>query len=312
MILTVTLNTAIDKTVNVPALKRDDVVRATSIEMYGGGKGVNVARSLHSLGYTEVIATGLQGGHSGRMVTELIEAEGIHTDFVFCRQPTRTSLLIHETDLDSYSAIYEPGIQVYPDEVDQFRAKFSELIKRVQLCIISGSVPCRDLENIYPELIAEAQRAGVTAMLDAHGKELRRGIEARPYLVKPNWEEMCELIGVKGPAMSIEPVEAVRQVLDLGVPFVAISLGAEGAIGGMRGDLWRVRVPPVKSVNAVGSGDAMMAGMAIAHLQGKDVRDTLRLGVAAGTANCMTWGAGTFRQEHVDLMLEQIVVERIE
>lgn len=290
MILTVTIHPALDKIVRVPRLRPNDVARARIEMQYGGGKGNNVARALSRLG-VPVIATGFQGGHSGKFVTSQLENEGIHTDFVICRAPTRTSLLIIEEETGNTYAIYEPGQRVESDEINRFRKHFFNLLKRAHMVLFCGSAQSPELAAIYFELIQAAEKRGVHCGLDSSGTALREGLKAKPYIVKINLGELSEVVGQPLSDLDVQ-VKALLELCRSGISLAALSRGREGLLVTDGTTCLEGVLVMDNVVNFMGCGDSLLAGMVSAILEGASLEAMVRRGVACGAANTQVVGAG--------------------
>ncbi len=309
MITTVTLNAAIDKTYYLSDFSPGKVWRVRNMYALPGGKGINVARVVRQLGY-DALATGFVGGGSGQFIEAELDKQGIAHDFVKVNGESRICLnIIRESDRSS-TELLEPGPTIEPGDVERMKHKIRALAKRSQIVVFSGSIPDGAPQDIYAILIKEAKAQNAAVFLDTSGGPLLHGIEAGPYFLKPNEEEMQTIAG-KTIVGESNICSGIIEWMGKGIAFMAVSLGARGCIAGCGGQLFRVRPPAIKAVNPVGSGDAFVAGMAVATLAGKSVEDCLRIAAAAGAANALTAHAGCVRPEDVERLLEQVQVTRI-
>ena len=194
MILTVTLNPCIDKTVFVEKHEVGRIIRAHAVKQIAGGKGVNVARVLTNLG-ADVLAFVVLGGHTGRIIEELAEADGIRLHPVWISAPSRTVTTVLETSTGVQTAYVEPGPRVSPEEKDRIIGELRELIPESEMVIFSGSSPCPALDDLYREMIAYANRLGVRTILDSRGRAFKLGLESSPFMIKPNPAETEEALG---------------------------------------------------------------------------------------------------------------------
>lgn len=288
MILTVTMNPSIDTRYELPRLVIDDVNRAVP-ERTPGGKGLNVSRVLAQLG-EEVVATGLVGGHLGAYLTELLDSEGIAHEFSRIAGETRICLsILHE---GNQTEILESGPEVSEAELDRFFETLRDLASRADLVTASGSLPRGVASDAYSRLLVACTRAGCgRVLLDSSGIPLGRALAGPdvPLLVKPNLSEANVLMGTDLDGSDAEGiVRAVRADPGLGrVPWVVVSLGPIGCVAVHGGRAWRAIPPRVAAVNATGSGDAMLAGLAHAISRGMDESDVLRVAVTCGTLNAL-------------------------
>lgn len=300
MILCVNLNTAIDKTLVVDNFQLNGIYRPREVLALPGGKGCNVARVLKALG-SQPVVTGWVGGHAGRFIDDGLRAEGIQTAFAASALESRECISILDPVNGTVSEVYENGRPVAEAELEQFMAIFRASLPRCEAVTLSGSVPPGVPRDIYAQLITLANEAGVRILLDSSGDTLRLGIAGRPFLVKPNEDELAALLGAPVEALSVEHVAAVAQdVAHRYTTSVVVSLGAQGAVAAHDGRAYHARPPQIDIVSAVGSGDSMLAGLVHALVQRQPFEDALRLGVAAGAANALVLGAGRVR--HADIM----------
>jgi tagatose 6-phosphate kinase len=301
MILCVNPNAAIDKTVIVPGFRLNEIQRPERVLAIPGGKGCNVARALKVLGESPVV-TGWVGGFAGQFIEAGLRAEGIGSAFVQTAFESRTCLSILDPDARTMTELYEKGDDVPAEQVDAFVRWFSKSVGQYAAVTLSGSLPPGVPADLYARLTVSARAAGVPVMLDAGGEALRAGIEASPFLVKPNEEEFAGLVGdqVRG---GPELARAAREIAVRHRTLVVISLGADGALAADLDGAWHVRPPRVRVVSAVGSGDSMLAGITWGVVRGLALPEAVRHGVAAGTANALTVGAGVFTKTDFERVL---------
>lgn len=308
-ILTVTPNPAVDKVLRVPQLRPDEATRATVQALYGGGKGNNAARALVRLG-AKVLTTGFQGGYTGALAMERLAAEGIETDFVLCREPTRTSLLIYEEISGHTYAIYEPGQVVTPEEVKTLRERVRQLLLRASWCLLCGSAQTEAVADLFADIVAQARRQGVPCLLDSSGAALWAGIEAGPFLVKTNLVELADYVGY--PLVEFEAQrQALQQLQARGIPIVALSRGPHGLLAAAGDEIWEGILTMERVINVVGCGDSLLAGMTYALCQGAELPTVVRWGVACGAANTQVIGAGFIEREQVERLLPAVTLRRI-
>jgi 1-phosphofructokinase family hexose kinase len=325
VIYTVTLNPGPDRTLTVPHFRYDEVLRATSLRVDWGGKGLNVSRALKALG-TDSIATGFAGGHIGRMVAAGLAAIGIETDFVQIAGETRTNTVFIEEATGRYIKVNEAGPTISDSELARFLARASRLVAPDDIWIIGGKPPPGVPPDTYARLISLIHRAGARALLDTSGEPLRLGSASAPYLVKPNLSEATEvaatettpLTGPK-PPMSEQVTllsarlgvrDEVTYFFRRGVELVALSMGANGLLLASRSQAVWARPPRVPVRNPVGAGDALMAGVAWSISREAPLEAMARWGVAAGTASAIRDRVGFDRREEVEALLPQVQLNR--
>lgn len=288
MIYTVTLNPAIDKTVEIPGFTAGKVNRVQSIRIDPGGKGINVAKCLANLGQKSVSAM-LLGGNSGNTIQELLTRQGLETLVVPVSGETRTNLKIIDSTGHTNTDINEPGPAVAESTLTRLRDEIGSRIRPGDTVILSGSLPKGADAATYRQWCGYFQSLGAQIYLDADGEAMAQGIQAVPYLIKPNDEELSRLLGK--PMDSLDALlQAGRTLLDSGIREVVISLGSKGALflNGEGASLAEALTVPVRST--VGAGDSMVAAMAYGKENGLPRQQQLRLAVAMGAASVMCDG----------------------
>lgn len=311
MILCVNPNASIDKTVTVDQFQVNAIHRPSFELSLAGGKGCNVARAARILGQPAMV-TGWVGGYAGRFIEHGLHAEGIGTAFVRTREESRTCLSIYDPVLGTMTEIYEKGRAVTAKEVQAFYILYRKHLARASLVTLSDSLPPGAPVDLYAELIHMARAVGVSTVLDSSGEPLRVGWQqGRPSMLKCNRTELSELVGQN----LVELEDLVRVVKDLaGVSggSVVVTLGALGAVAvevqAQSQQTWLAQPPRVNAASAVGSGDAVLAGLACGILEKRAFKDALCLGIAAGAANTLILGAGRLRKEDVDSLVGQVRV----
>jgi 1-phosphofructokinase family hexose kinase len=318
MIITVTLNTAIDKTLSVPNFRLGRRHRTVEQTTMPGGKGVNVARVLKTLG-TPVIATGMAGGATGTRIVDQLTQLSVLSDFVRIREESRTNTAVIDPTTGEQTEINERGPKVSEQECDLFVDKLLYLAKGARLCVFAGSLP-RDVDvDIYARLIRELRRLGVTSVVDTDGDPLRRAVRAEPDVISPNVLESEELVGHEFNDDE-DRIIAVREMAELGARETIMTM-PDGCFAYMAPEepngsriLYRVRVPPgsVEPRATVGSGDAFLAGFVASRYAGRSTAECLAFGVACGAESTQHLGAGLIDPERVERLRSEIEVERPE
>lgn len=313
MITTFTLNAAIDKTYyvpGVPAFGAGNVVRASRMFAQPGGKGINVARVVHQLGLP-VRASGIVGGSNGAYIERALDAIGVVHDFVAVEGESRLCLnMISDADGSSLELL-EPGPIVPEERVEALKRKVGELAATSRIVSFSGSIPQGVPAGIYRELVTLAKEAGARVFLDASGAAMLAGIEAAPHLIKPNKDEAQALLG-RAIEREADIAEWIARCMEQGITSVIVSLGGDGALAGSEGALYRVRSATIDVVNAVGCGDAFVAGMAVAAAEGRAADDALRFAAAVGTANALSLVAGDVKPADVKRLYAETTVTRMQ
>ena len=313
MIITVTLNAAIDKTLEVPNFRLGRRHRSVAQTTMPGGKGVNIARAIKRLG-RPVVATGFTGGPTGTRVVELLTEESILSDFVRIREESRTNTAVLDPTSGEQTEINERGPAVTKAEVDLFCDKLLYLAQGAQMCVFAGSLPREVDHDIYAQLIRDLQRLNVTTVLDTEGEPLRQAVRAEPTVVTPNVLEAEELVGHEFNDDE-DRVIAVREMVELGAR-EAIMTTTDGCFAQVledgRPQLYRARMDPLEPRASVGSGDAFLAGYVAARYGGGGPGDCLRFGTACGAESTQHLGAGVLDPRAVERLVEEISVERLE
>jgi 1-phosphofructokinase/tagatose 6-phosphate kinase len=295
VIVTVTLNAAIDRTLTVPNFQPGHRHRASDSLTSAGGKGINVARALKRLD-APVVCTGLAGGRTGDRIIEELAGEALLNDFVRIGDESRTSTAVVDPTAGTLSEIYEWGPAVRADELETLLDKLRYLSSVATHVVFSGSLP-RDVEDdFYAEAIRDLNRRGVHTVLDTEGEPLRRGVDAEPFLVSPNQREAESLVG-----QEFQDDEDFRMALD-----AIVELGARNVLitqetacfALFREDRqtrrYRASVGRLEPVAAVGAGDVLLAGFLAARAAGRPADEALRQGVGCAAASVMELGPGRF------------------
>lgn len=308
MILTVTLNAMLDKTVQLTSLRRGTIQRATGLSMVAGGKGINVSRQLKILGVS-TMATGFLGGETGAMIRKSLEIDKIPHDFVETVSLTREGVTYREAN-GMVTSIFEPPGKVTEREVQLLLRKVGEMIPQTSWIVCSGSSPSHEADDVFRRAIAEARRQGKKTVLDSYGLPLKKAWNEAPTLVKPNRREYATTFGET--LRGIRSIRgAIDEALELGIEYVVVTDGAGPTYAGSREGYWKVTSPRVRTINPIGSGDAMVAGILYALEQGHDFERALAFGSAAGTANAQVWDVARSPLAEITLLEPKIRVERL-
>ena len=310
MIATVTLNASIDKAYQLACpLVDGTVMRVETCIDNAGGKGMNAARAVATCG-ENVLATGFVGGNNGRLLCELLDADGIAHDFVHVAAETRCCVNVLEPDGRS-TEFLEPGRPVSEADVAAMREKIAEVAARADVVTFNGSAPAGAGEDIYRTLVEVVRATGKPAILDTSGKLLVGSLAARPTMIKPNTDEICAILGKK-PESIDEIVAAAREVHERhGIEKVVVSLGGDGSVMACSEGVFRGRAPKIDVVNPVGSGDTMVGAFAVAMARGMSVEEQLAYAMSCASANCLTASTGHFDMAVADELRSGTSVERV-
>ncbi|MFD0338319.1 1-phosphofructokinase family hexose kinase [Streptomyces sp. NPDC127117] len=318
MILTVTLNTALDLTYGVPELVPHASHRVSEMSERPGGKGLNVARVLSALGHRTVV-TGFAGGATGAALRELLAglspqepadpgapgtAPAPITDaLVTVAGNTRRTIAVVDRATGDTTQLNEPGPLVTADEWAALLGRYEELLAGADAVALCGSLPPGIHVGAYAELVRSARTAGVPVLLDTSGEPLRRGIAARPDLIKPNADELAQLTG------SREPMRATRDARRRGAHGVIASLGPDGMLAVTPDGIWQAAPPARVLGNPTGAGDSAVAGLLSGLVEGLSWPDRLRRAVALSTATVLSPTAGDFDRAAYEELLPRVGIE---
>ena len=312
MIITVTLNAAIDKTLAVPNFRLGRRHRAVEQTAMAGGKGVNVARALKSLGQP-VIATGVAGGPNGTRIIEQLTEEAILNDFVRIREESRMSTAVVDPTSGEQTEINERGPLVTEAELELFVDKLLYLAKGAEVCVFSGSLPRGVEADVYARLVAELRKLGVTTVLDSEGDALLLGTRAEAAVVSPNELEAEELVGHEF-SDDQDRLTGLHEIAELGAgeAIMTMASGCLALLGEPERSLYRATLDPLEPVSAVGSGDAFLAGYVAARYGGKPPEECVRFGVACGAESTQHFGAGVLDPREVERLVPEVRVEALD
>ncbi|MGK5631112.1 1-phosphofructokinase family hexose kinase [Streptomyces sp. URMC 123] len=303
MILTVTLNAALDITYRVPRLRPAATHRVTEVSERPGGKGLNVARVLAALGHRAVVA-GFAGGPTGRTLRERLAAagDGLVDALTPVGGTTRRTVAVVDAATGETTQLNEVGPAIEPAEWARFLDTYRHLLGEATAVALCGSLPPGVPVGAYAQLVRAAQGAGVPVLLDTSGEPLRRGVAARPDVVKPNVEELSGLTGFA------EPVRAARDARRRGARSVVASLGADGLLAVTADGMWRVAPPARLSGNPTGAGDSAVAGLLSALAEGLAWPARLARAAALSAATVLAPVAGEFDRTAYEQALARVTV----
>ena len=313
MIITVTLNAAIDKSLAVPSFRLGRRHRTVEQRTMAGGKGVNIARTLKALGQP-VIATGFAGGATGTHIVEQLTEESILNDFVRIREESRTNTSVLDPTTGEQTEINERGPSVTANEVELFRDKLVYLARGAAIVVFAGSLPRGVETDLYGSLIRDLERSHVTTVVDADGEPLRHAVRAEPDLVSPNVVEAEELVGHEF-AGEEERSIAMTEICGLGAREAIMTL-PDGCLAQLLLDghshLKRARIEPREPTAKRGSGDALLAGYLAARYEGRPPDQCVRFGVACGAESTGRVGAGLTDAREARRLMGDVELREIE
>lgn len=307
MIYTVTLNPALDKTVEIRSLRIDSVNRITKMRTDPGGKGINVSKVIQKLGRKSV-AAGILGGDTGNAILSALEAMGLETSFRFVEGETRTNLKIVDPAEHTNTDINEPGITLSEEILDSYLKELLEKLVPGDIMVLSGSLPMGSPKDTYYTWVKACKEAGAKVILDADGELFAAGIKASPYLIKPNDHELSGFMGrtLSTPA---ELAKAARQMMEsYGIEKIVVSMGGAGALFVTKEDTIYAEGLKVPVGSTVGAGDSVVAALAVAEEAGMSLEDTVRLATATGAANVMCSGTQAAEYDVIKELIPKVVL----
>jgi len=307
MIVTVTLNPAVDRVIVLCELHLGDTNRVTDGQIHPAGKGVNVSRVLAEIG-GKSLATGFIAGTLGDLIEKSLRDAGIPVHFIRIPGQTRQNLAIVETCPQRHTLLNEAGPATDPVYLRRLEHELGRRIRPGDWVVMAGSVPPHLPLTVYADLIELVHQAGAKAVLDADGEPLRAGVAAKPDLIKPNREELQRLIG-RPVTTDAEVLAAALKLHRRGITYVVVSMGRRGAIGVGPDGAWRAIPPAVMTISAVGAGDSLVAGLVFALSRGEALAEGLRLGSAAGAATALRPGTRLASAEDFQRLLPLTKVE---
>ncbi len=309
MILTVTLNAAIDKRYVVEGFQIGEVNRVKECAYTPGGKGLNVSKPA-AIDGAEVVATGFVGGHAGAYIEDSLEPFGIKSAFYHLNAESRSCINIWDAENKVQTEFLEPGFTVNEKEFTGFMEKFKELVEKADVVTMSGSVPKGLDGTAYQKMVKVVKAAGKKVILDTSGKLLEMGIDACPTMIKPNIDEIRMLTGKSCDNME-DIIEAAEEIHHRGVDIVAVSLGKEGSFLVNSEGVYQAKVPKINAVNTVGCGDSMIAGFAIGLSEGLSAEDILRKASAISAAAALREETGFFIKADMESIYPQVEIIKL-
>jgi len=305
MITVINLNVSIDKRYELEDFVKGKVMRARTVENTAGGKGLHVANVATILG-EEVLATGFIGGKTGEFIVDKLQEMGINNNFIKIKGATRECLAFITDDLIQ-TEILEPGPEVTNEELNLFLSLYETLLLDSSIVVASGSIPQNIPKDIYADLIRRASAMGKKFLLDTSGELLVKGMEAKPFFIKPNKDEL-EMITGQTFVNEDHILQQINKLNAAGIEWVVVSLGDKGFLAGHQGKNYKVQIPEVTVKNPVGSGDALVSGFAVGLKRNYSIEKLLAFAAACGTANAMEAETGFVRKKEVEKIAREITV----
>jgi 1-phosphofructokinase family hexose kinase len=309
LIVTLTINPAIDRIISVDRLAFEDRAYINSSRESAGGRGINASCVLHSFG-GETVAVLISGGDSGKRLEGHLSGRGFPISVVPVQKEIRTNLTI--TDKHGLTVnLNESGPHLEKAEVARVERAVRDALAGADWLLMCGSLPPGVPAGFYGKLIAMARQKGVKTLLHADGDPLREGIEAKPTVVMPNQQEAERLLG-RNLLTRTHYLDAATQIRAMGPETVVMSLGSRGAVGAFDAGVYEALPPRIDAVCPIGAGDALTAAYTWATLRKPNAADAMRWGVAAGTASARLPGMNFASLEQTREMYRKVEIRRAE
>ena len=309
MIVTVTLNPALDKTLTLPGFAVNTVNRVQSIRVDPGGKGINVSKAVKALG-GQTLCLGVLGGAAGGYIKAALDRLELPNDMVITGETTRTNIKIVDPVLGTNTDINEPGSPVDRQTLNAVWEKLTRVVEPGDTVVFAGKNPPGMDDGLLADWCRRLKSLDVRVCVDTVGEPMRLALETQPDIIKPNKAELSELMGVRLSA-DREILEAVRKLVDKGVGLAAVSMGAEGAVFVTKDQALRGYCPKVSVASTVGSGDAMMAALAHYTAAGCSLEETARRSIAVASASVMCSGSQPAELDKILPLIDKIRIERV-
>jgi 1-phosphofructokinase family hexose kinase len=304
MIVTLTPNTATDHTLFIPAWEAGKTVRATSSLWSMGGKASDASYILGELGLPS-LALGFAAGSTGDRIRAMMESKGVTVDFTPVGGESRVNTIIIDEATGAQTTLTTNTLAITPAQVEALTGRLTAALEDADCLVLGGTLPPGLAPGQFAAWIDLARDYGVPVIFDASGPYLRAGIVARPTYIKPNRDELGEL--VSRPIHTIDDaLHAGREILDRYGTVPIISLGSEGGLAVLPDKAYRIPPLPIQVVSAAGAGDGVLAGLAASIARGQPIEDGLRLGFACAAAVCLMPGTAECKREDVERLLRDI------
>ncbi len=310
MIYTLTLNPAIDRTVLCPEINKVDVTRVSKTTREAAGKGINVSKVIHSMGATST-CTGFIGGYNGDFIFKSLSEDNIATKFVIVEGNTRENIKVFATETKEVLELNESGAQISKENMNEMFEYFDRILTSEDIIVMAGSVPSNIGNDIYKQWIERYKEIGVKTVLDTSKDLFEEGIKAGPSVIKPNLYELEMYFDTKINNQE-ELIEYSKKLLSFGIENVLVTMGKDGSLFISKDELYKVSIPSVKVKGTVGAGDSFVAGYSIALERKLNTVDALKYASAVSIASCLQEGSAPGKLADVEILINQIEVERLE
>jgi len=307
MIITVTLNPALDKTLTLPGFAVNTVNRVQQIRLDPGGKGINVSKSVKALG-GKTLCLGILGGAPGGYIKSALDQMNLPNNMVFSSETTRTNIKIVDPVLGTNTDINEPGNPVTEEYLQQVWEKLTAAVHPGDTVVFAGKNPPGMDDALLALWIRKLKQLDVRICVDTVGEPMRLALEESPDIIKPNKSELSDIMGVRL-SSDQEVLEAANELVHKGVGLAAVSMGADGAVFVTKDRVLRGRCPKVSVVSTVGAGDAMMAALAHYSAAGCSLEETARRSIAVASASVMCSGSQSAELDKILPLIDRVRIE---
>lgn len=304
MIVSVNLNTCIDRTLVVPEFSLNKTIRASRLAVGMGGKASDASWILGEYGIPSLVL-GFAAGSSGRQMERMLLDRGAQTDFTWVEGETRVHTIIVMEDGSGQSTFAVPSLTVEAEHIQDLEARYTRSLESADCVIIGGTLPEGVPEDLYTRLVTQARERNIPVALDASGVALKAGLEGRPTIIKPN---RCELEELTGHALKSadEALIAGREIKGKYGCSLAITLGEQGTLALFSSNTYQVPTLPVEVVSTAGAGDGVLAGLSAALANGWPLEKGLILGTAMAGAVCMQLATADCRRADIEMLIPQV------
>lgn len=311
MIGTVTLNPALDVILEVNNLKVNYYNKVLNTHTTSGGKGINVSKAVRGCG-GETIAIGFLGGGRGRIIEEELREMGITTNFWHIEEKTRSNMIISDKETGQHTLLSETGPKITEYDLEMLKSIFYRVMSQCSVVTLSGSLPQGVPVSIYGDLISIAKERGVKTILNTSGEQLVKGLEKKPFLVKPDLRESNRIFGIKIDKEK-EAIEIAKKIVQRGAEIAVISLEQEKDVIATRDEIWFAETNYHEIVNLIGAGDALIAGFAIALTEeGKNLEEAIKFSMACALASALSEEVEFSSREEVERCLQYVKTKRVQ
>ncbi len=303
--ITLTMNPVVDKNTSVAGIMPNKKLRCASPAYFAGGGGINVSRALKKLG-GESLCIYMAGGPTGTHLQKLISDEGIEQNVIQIEGWTRENLSVTDTNTNLQYRFGVPGPEIKKEEWERVLSLLERRLKQDDFLVASGKLPPGAPNDFYVRASKIVDTVGAKLILDTSGDALLPSMQANIFLMKPNLGELSTVLWVKSiSAMQLESL-AERFLRENTCEILVVSLGAKGALWATPTEMEHIPAPTVQQKSTIGAGDSMVAGMLFSLMHGKSLSDTVKYGVACGTAATLHPGTQLCNKKDADALYDWI------